>query len=789
MPKLLQRFLRSTWGGRLTKILASTALTLGIGEFSARYFLPNRQDIFIWQDSKTLVPNPEHWLMIDENRKSAFTLFKEQKIVDNGKPKVVFLGGSTLNGWGYHVPPIDVTEKLSRLAGDEETEYVNLSVPGLGLRFASRISEELDEKTDSGRMHYTWVLASAHNETLGHVKAEIGTPRDSHPYEFGHKTRIPSKLVDLIINAFSTTSLKRHPRPSDQQVLSHANECIDAITGMVRRRNERLILCTLASNLRDCPPKQFSFSPHISPETEHAYLDARLLAMKEYVNHDWSRAEASFRRAINITREATGIFWLARTLERQKRYSEASQLYEEAKDLDIVSDNPRAPTVLLNLLRKYAATHKIQLLDIEKETQTLTSSITGLPLPPGHELFLDNCHPNKEFLIHMGEMFFKALTDTSYPQFTLPGLQEMKEKFSFRDFEAHTGTTCWYLSLRQTKSARNYFEGVFTADINKTHQMELLNICLLTQEYDWFQIVPNINRLLETNSVGHLFAVANTDFIIKQIHSATEIRENPSGIFGAPCPSMPSELHGTLCFDVPANTTITLDEQKVKTSETQTLNFGYHNIQMKLGQITQKQKIFQGPQPIIIPGLELKIAAQLANTNFRYTSPDGTTMILEDQYQRLRLIDETPVTYQQFTTLFPQKPCQNVNGYAKITLQDGLQYLTQIHKRPMTFKEIITHNKPQPHNPLDDLPKTPFTQLAHLMQDSNQRTFNLPHQTLQPTTDHNEFVQEGDRYFTLRIIPNIQPFYRIANGTKDPTKTKETGLIRGALDIENVPTE
>src|SRR5260370_6087179 len=134
---------------------------------------------------------------------------------------------------------------------------------------------------------------------------------------------------------------ERDPRMA--VVYHHFEKNLEDILKIGSASGARLLLCTVVSNLKDCPPFAAQHRPDLTP-ARRAEWDRRFasaLVLEAAANY--SSALAQYRRAERIDGQHAELhFRLGRCLWNLARFEEARHSFERARDLDPLRFRPDA---------------------------------------------------------------------------------------------------------------------------------------------------------------------------------------------------------------------------------------------------------------------------------------------------------------------------------------------------------------------------------------------------------------------------------------------------------------
>ena len=195
------------------------------------------------------------------------------------------------------------------------------------------------------------------------------------------------ELLGLDVDRQYTTDLARAERV---EVRERFEDNLRAIVRIARAAGAEVILCTVASNLKDWPPNQSRFSDEVPFEPRQLVLQ-RLAAARAAL------AAGAPGQALELLEQATAAdetyaatrYELGRALESVGRFDEARAAYTAARDLD--SQPSRAPSEHNETIRLVARSEGAHLVDVERLFEA--ASEHGLV---GFDLIEDYVHPKPE---------------------------------------------------------------------------------------------------------------------------------------------------------------------------------------------------------------------------------------------------------------------------------------------------------------------------------------------------------------------------------------------------------
>jgi len=176
-------------------------------------------------------------------------------------------------------------------------------------------------------------------------------------------------------------------RHDEYEVVAEAYaENVRDIARLCRDRGVRLILCTVAANLRDHEPQASVHGPSVSPDSRWRWLALFLRAHEEWRHGRPSSAIVHLRAAVEAdSYPAEAHFLLGRAYEQCGETVNARRHYALACDQD---GAPRRVVSRLNAAVRWVAQAEGALLcDVAREFCALATGAAS-----GDDLFYDHCH-------------------------------------------------------------------------------------------------------------------------------------------------------------------------------------------------------------------------------------------------------------------------------------------------------------------------------------------------------------------------------------------------------------
>lgn len=178
-----------------------------------------------------------------------------------------------------------------------------------------------------------------------------------------------------------------------ERVYEHFGKNLRAIVEAGRRAGVQILLCTVATNLKDCPPFKSVHSPTLSSADLQAWQTAYDQGLALERQGRFAEAKACYERALGLDRQFAELcFRSARCSLALGNIEQAQSLFREARDRDALQF--RTDSRLNELIRQCAREFRgrgVELLDAE--------AVFGAASPQqvaGSEFFLEHVHLNPE---------------------------------------------------------------------------------------------------------------------------------------------------------------------------------------------------------------------------------------------------------------------------------------------------------------------------------------------------------------------------------------------------------
>ncbi len=324
-----------------------------------------------------------------------------------GTRRYFVFGGSVTYGWGLPSPAKEtyahVLRNLLQQGGRGEFEDLNAGAPCYAsYRLVGLVEECVQYEPDF------IVIMSGHNEFLEpRYYADLMAKQGGGAGRLWHSLRLVQLVQDvgyrlrgadegpgrkageafLVGEEFEGTQYVVRDQAEFRHTIEHYERNLRRMLAAAEARGIPVIVCTVPSNLRDCPPNHTEPTGTMSlQEMQRKGQDVQALLERR----EWAQVLAAVDGVLAIEPRAAAFhYWRGVALDRMGRYDEARKHYLLAKDLDGFPH--RAISPFNDIVRTLAAEGNAHLFDAEKLFES--SARDGLP---GNDLFIDNCHPSAQ---------------------------------------------------------------------------------------------------------------------------------------------------------------------------------------------------------------------------------------------------------------------------------------------------------------------------------------------------------------------------------------------------------
>ncbi len=255
-----------------------------------------------------------------------------------------------------------------------------------------------------------WVIYMGNNEVIGPFGAITPFGRAGAPLALV-RANIAAKRLRLVqgLDRILQLATRRHGAPvawegmamwGDQQVRADDPAIVQLrrsfrrnlqdILEIAREAKVPVLLCTVATNVKDCAPFGSLHSPELGADRLSSLKSAFDQGVTAAAQRDFAQARTAFQRALDLDpTHAETQFRLAECCAKLDQWKEAAELFLGARDHDTLQF--RCDRALNGIIRDCASiqTNDVSLLDAE--ALFAAHSPNGLP---GRELFYEHVHFN-----------------------------------------------------------------------------------------------------------------------------------------------------------------------------------------------------------------------------------------------------------------------------------------------------------------------------------------------------------------------------------------------------------
>jgi tetratricopeptide (TPR) repeat protein len=239
--------------------------------------------------------------------------------------------------------------------------------------------------------------------------------------------------------------LERQVRADDPQLKTayrHFKSNLDDIGRIVTRSGSALIFCTVATNLRDCPPFASLHRKDLSPGRREEWEDLYNQGIEKEEAADYANAAKFYLSALGIDDCFADLhFRLGRCYWQLGDYENARLSFLKARELDTLRF--RADSQINFLLRETASGQEgknFYLADIEEVFRA--ESDRGIP---GEELFYDHVHMNFRGNYHVALTLFNKIKfllpdetgKTGSLMVSAPSAETVAERLAYSDWDRY----------------------------------------------------------------------------------------------------------------------------------------------------------------------------------------------------------------------------------------------------------------------------------------------------------------------------------------------------------------
>jgi tetratricopeptide (TPR) repeat protein len=338
-----------------------------------------------------------------------------------GTYRIFFLGGSAAQGDPEHT--FGVARILQVMLQDQypeiNFEIINAAVTAINSHVVLQIAKDLAHHQPD-----LFVFYLGNNEVVGPFGAgTVFTPLSPSLSLIRagillKTTRLGQALTKIVSAAGKREDIPaewggmemflakqvRADDPGLETVYNNFQKNLEDMLQVARKAGVKVIVSTVATNLKDSPPFASLHRSDISKEEKRRWDDIYRSGIQLELESRYSEAIERYLQADAIDdRFADLSYRLARCYWALENYEEARKRYVQARDLDTLRF--RADTEINNIIRLVAKARGISLLDTSKFFSANSPHNT-----PGGEMFYDHVHLNFRGNYILAENLFRQLS-------------------------------------------------------------------------------------------------------------------------------------------------------------------------------------------------------------------------------------------------------------------------------------------------------------------------------------------------------------------------------------------
>ena len=346
-------------------------------------------------------------------------------IIPREKPartyRIFFLGGSAAQGDPEHTFGVAriLTVMLQNQYPEINFEIINTAVTAINSHVVLQIAKNLAHHQPD-----LFILYLGNNEVVGPFGAgTVFTPLSPSLSLIRSGILLKTTKVGQALTRIINSASKREDIPAEWAgmemflatqvraddpglgtVYNHFQKNLEDILQVARKAGGKIIVSTVATNVKDTPPFASLHSPDISEDEKRRWDYIYRSGMQLELESRYGEAILKYLEAHAIDdRFADLSFRLARCYWAEGNYEAARKRYVQARDLDTLRF--RADTRINNIIRLVAKDREIYLLDAmrlfaEKSPHSI----------PGKEMFYDHVHMNFRGNYILAESLFRQIT-------------------------------------------------------------------------------------------------------------------------------------------------------------------------------------------------------------------------------------------------------------------------------------------------------------------------------------------------------------------------------------------
>jgi tetratricopeptide (TPR) repeat protein len=246
----------------------------------------------------------------------------------------------------------------------------------------------------------------------------------------------------------NTRTISTDPRL--QTIYKHFQQNLNDILSSAERAGVQTILCSVASNLQDCPPFASVHSPGLSnPQLAH-WQQWQKKGIACWGTNNWTEALEAFQNAASLDEQfAETHYWIGQCLLKLNRSAEAVKRLEVARDLDAL--RLRADSRINQIILQSADAHRTRRV-LSLDTQNYFASQAADPVS-GEEFFYEHVHLTFTGNYHLARLVAAKVSE-SLPAAIRSKAKRSNDWLSAEESARRLGWTPWDRIKTGTEMAR-----------------------------------------------------------------------------------------------------------------------------------------------------------------------------------------------------------------------------------------------------------------------------------------------------------------------------------------------
>lgn len=201
------------------------------------------------------------------------------------------------------------------------------------------------------------------------------------------------RISSFLKKPFTSSNPIRFDNPNLTKVNNYFEKNLKAIIDTFTNRRIPVFVGTMASNLRDWPPKDSWFKPNISMEQVSQWNFLINNGIEKFLENNIEEAKKDLKEALQIDNSpALSYFLLGWCFIAEKNYKEARKNFIEAREKDgfgFVRSKQFINDTIEKVTKEYGESKRVFLVPVEQEL-----AFNAFASAPGSEMFIDSCHFN-----------------------------------------------------------------------------------------------------------------------------------------------------------------------------------------------------------------------------------------------------------------------------------------------------------------------------------------------------------------------------------------------------------